>query len=318
MKRAPIRKKSVVMFDLVDKALNHLAVERGLSRNTVEAYSRDLIRFCTFLQDRGITSLQNAEPPDIQGFLAYLHREGLSARSVARNLAAVRSLFRFLMRERILSSDPTSPLRSPRLKKALPKTLSANEVTAILNSPKGDTPLALRDRAMFEVLYATGMRVSELVGSDRSRINDLTNTVIVMGKGGKERIVPLGEYAVEALRQYLNAGRPHIKGSEMTDAVFVNSRGKRLTRQGFWKILKSHALKAGIDRPVTPHMLRHSFATHLLDHGADLRAIQDMLGHADISTTQIYTHVARSRLKAIHTRFHPRSRFTGSEYDIDE
>lgn len=294
------------MEDVVDRFLSHLAVERGLSRNTLDAYSRDLLRFLEFLEDKGIRDLQWVSPPDIQRFLVSLRSRPLSPRSVARHLASVRSFFRFLVRERHMPMNPTAPLQSPRLPRSLPKTLGHSEVEALLTQPAGEGPLELRDRAMLELIYATGMRVSELVGLDLPQVAFITGTVQVRGKGGKERVVPVGEYAMEAFRFYLDRGRPHLLKGRRTQAVFLNRSGRRLTRQGFWKILRSHARRAGVSGKVTPHMFRHSFATHLLEGGADLRAIQDMLGHADISTTQIYTHVVRSRLKEIHRKYHPR------------
>lgn len=294
------------MEGIVDRFLSHLAVERGLSRNTLEAYSRDLLRFLEFLERQSVGDLQRVAPWHVQGFMVSLRALNLSPRSVARHLATVRSFFRFLVRERVMSANPTAPVQSPRLGRSLPKTLTQQEVENLLSQPEGDGPLELRDRAMLELVYATGMRVSELVGLDVSRVTFITGTILVRGKGGKERVVPVGEYAMDALRVYMDQGRPKLQKGRPTQAVFLNRSGRRLTRQGFWKILKGYAKTAQIDVAVTPHMFRHSFATHLLEGGADLRAIQDMLGHADISTTQIYTHVVRNRLKEIHRKYHPR------------
>lgn len=292
--------------DLIDRFLGHMAVERGLSQNTLEAYSRDLLSFVDFLDDREIRTLDEVKPYHVQDFLSLLRGRSLSPRSVARRLAAVRSFFRFLVRRGLVSANPTSALQSPRVGRSLPRTLSQRDVEALLERPSGQDPLKMRDRAMLEVMYATGMRVSELVGLDLHQLNFITGTAQVRGKGGKERVVPLGEYALEALRAYLERGRDRLSKQGSTRAVFLNRSGKRLTRQGFWKALKGYAKGAGIQGGVTPHMLRHSFASHLLEGGADLRAIQELLGHADISTTQIYTHVARGHLKEIHRRFHPR------------
>jgi integrase/recombinase XerD len=292
--------------DLIDRFISHLAVERGLSANTLDAYSRDILRFLEFLKARGVAELQRVKPAEIQAFLVFLRDRKRSARSVARNLAALRSFFRFLVRERLLEINPTVSLHSPKLTRSLPKLLTKQEMESLLSQASGTNPFALRDRAMLEVTYAAGMRVSELVQLDLSQVVFMTGTIRVKGKGGRERIVPLGDYAIEALREYLEKGRVHLQGKKPNNVLFLNRSGNRLTRQGFWKILRGYAKKAGIKRDVTPHMLRHSFATHLLEGGADLRAIQEMLGHADISTTQIYTDVARSRLKMIHSKFHPR------------
>jgi integrase/recombinase XerD len=296
------------MEEIIDRFLSHLAVERGLSRNTLEAYSRDLLRFISFLERGGVKAFDQATPAHLQAFMGALRGRTLSPRSTARNLAAIRSLYRFLVRERIVAGNPTTSVQSPRLGRPLPKALSQDETRALLSVSRVGGPLHLRDLAMLELLYGTGMRVSELVGLDLSQVAFATGTLQVRGKGGKERVVPLGEYALEALRNYLQRGRPRLHRGKTIQAVFLNRSGRRITRQGFWKLLKGYAQRAGIRRGVTPHMLRHSFATHLLEGGADLRAIQEMLGHADISTTQIYTHVARSRLKDIHRRYHPRGK----------
>ncbi len=292
--------------DLIDRFLAHMAVERGLSPNTLEAYSRDLLSFVDFMDDHQVQRIEDVKPYHVQDFLSLLRARKLSPRSVARRLAAIRSFFRFLVRRGLVSANPTSVLQSPRVGRPLPRTLSRTDVEALLERPSGQDPLKMRDRAMLEVMYATGMRVSELVGLDLHQLNFITGTAQVRGKGGKERVVPLGEYALEALRVYLERGRDRLSKRGSTRALFLNRSGKRLTRQGFWKALKGYAKGAGIDSGVTPHMLRHSFASHLLEGGADLRAIQELLGHADISTTQIYTHVARGRLKEIHRQFHPR------------
>jgi integrase/recombinase XerD len=293
---------------VIDGFMGHLAVERGFSPNTLEAYSRDLLGFLDFLEKKGVKSLQDVAPVDVQGFVGALRARELSARSVARHLAAVRSLFRFLRRERVIGANPTASVSSPRVGRSLPKALSRGEVDAILASPSGEGPLGMRDAAMLELLYATGMRVSELVGLDQSQVAFVTGTLQVRGKGGKERVVPVGEYALAALQSYLAHGRPRLLKGKPTTALFLNRSGKRISRQGFWKILKGYGQRTGVSRKVTPHMLRHSFATHLLEGGGDLRAIQELLGHADISTTQIYTHVARARLKEIHKKYHPRGK----------
>jgi len=291
---------------VIDLFLSHLGVERGLSPNTLEAYSRDLLQFLDYLEGKGVRHLGEVTPVHIQGFLAHLRSRSLSPRTAARRLAAVRSFFRFLVRERHLDRNPTAPLRSPKLGRSLPKALGSEEVQAVLSAAHGEDPVDLRNRAMLELLYATGMRVSELVGLDVRSVSFMTGTVQVRGKGGKERVIPVGQYALEALRLYLEKGRRALVKDLDPPALFLNRSGKRLTRQGFWKILKQVTRRAGLQKDVTPHMIRHTFATHLLEAGADLRAIQEMLGHADISTTQIYTHVIRQRLKEIHRRCHPR------------
>jgi len=294
------------MEELVDRFLAHLAVERGLSPNTLEAYSRDLLSFVEFLEDLKLHQVHEVRPAHVQDFLTLLRARKLSARSVARRLAAIRSFFRFLVRRGLVSANPVSALQSPRVGRPLPRTLSQRDVEVLLAKPSGEDPLKMRDRAMLEVMYATGMRVSELVGLDLHQLDFITGTAQVRGKGGKERVVPLGEYALDALKVYLEKGRDRLGQNSSSRAVFLNRSGRRLSRQGFWKALKTYAKGAGMGSGVTPHMLRHSFASHLLEGGADLRAIQELLGHADISTTQIYTHVARGRLKEIHRRFHPR------------
>lgn len=296
------------MEAMLDGFLNHLALERGFSANTLEAYSRDLLRFLEHLEKNGIARLDRVTPAHVQLYMAKLHERGLAPRSAARNLAALRSFFKYLVREKLLASNPTTPVASPRLGRALPKAMSREEIGRLLDAVQGEAPLRLRDQAMLELLYGTGVRISELVGMEISQLSLVTGTIVVRGKGGKERVVPLGQYAAEALQLYLEKGRPQLCKPKSSHALFLNRGGRRISRQGVWKMLKSCAKRAGIPRAVSPHMLRHSFATHLLEGGADLRAIQELLGHADISTTQIYTHVARARLKEIHKRYHPRGR----------
>lgn len=291
----------------LDYFINYLKVERGLSLNTLAAYSRDLTRYLAYLRDReAISAFSQVRPAHLVSFLGELKSAGLSPRSRARNLSALRMLHRFLLREKHSDSDPTALLESPRALQPLPKLLSQQQVDALLNAPRGGTALALRDRAMLEILYATGMRVSELVGL---RLVDLKldiGCINAFGKGGKQRLIPLGEMALEIIQDYLQNSRPKLLKAVIHDQVFLNRSGTPMSRQGFWKNLKRYALQVGITHAVYPHMLRHSFATHLLENGADLRAVQTMLGHADISTTQIYTHVIQERLKQLHQRFHPR------------
>jgi integrase/recombinase XerD len=288
---------------LLDRYLNYLSVEKGLSRNTVMSYARDLGKYFSFLKSR---SHQAVLQKDILSFLSDLSASGIASPSIARCLSAVRGFHKYLLLDGLASDDPTINIESPRGWQRLPKTLSNVEVETLLRQPDPGTPLGLRDKAMLEVLYATGLRVSELVALQRTNLNLERGFVIVVGKGSKERAIPMGETAADAVTAYAERSRPLLlKGAE-SDALFVSSRRRQITRQMFWTRIKQYVRKAGITRPVSPHTLRHSFATHLLDNGADLRAVQAMLGHADISTTQIYTHVSRERLKEVHEKYHPR------------
>ena len=295
------------MDQYLDYFFNYLSVEKGLSNNTLNAYGRDLATYATYLRE----SEKIDNPADISqlillNYLTYLKNNGLSPRSRARVLSALRSFHRFLLRENYVEHDPSAQVESPRSLASLPKLLSQKDVESLLHSPTGDSPIAVRDRAMLEVLYATGMRVSELVGL---RLGDLKldiGCLNAFGKGSKQRLIPLGEVAIEILKEYLQNSRSKLLKDLSSEEVFLNVRGKKLSRQGFWKNLQAHALKAEIKQKVYPHMLRHSFATHLLENGADLRSVQTLLGHADISTTQIYTHVIQERLQKIHQQYHPR------------
>ncbi len=290
----------------LDNFMNYLVVEKGLSTNTLEAYGRDLRRYLEYLGEDGVASVEQVSQAQVLGFLSLLKQTGLSPRSRARALSSIRGFHRFLIAEKFTSKDPTLLLEAPRIMRSLPRLLSQQEVEILLAAPTGVEPLALRDRAMLEVLYATGLRVSELVGLKLADINRDIGCLSTMGKGSKQRLVPLGEVALAALEEYLADGRALLKPESRCQKLFLNRRGRSLSRQGFWKILGRVALKSGIGCTIYPHMLRHSFATHLLENGADLRAVQVMLGHADISTTQIYTHVIRERLKQVHQQFHPR------------
>ncbi|MDT8420557.1 MAG: site-specific tyrosine recombinase XerD [Desulfuromonadales bacterium] len=294
------------MDEYFDLFLNYLTVEKGLAANTLDAYGRDLSRYLNFLRQAKITTPDGISRSDVLNFLTGLRQAGLAPRSRARTLSAVRMFHRFLRLEKLSTQDPTTLVESPRLLRPLPHLLSQSEVERLLAVPRGDQPLALRDRAMLEVLYATGVRVSELVSLRLSDLNLEVGCLSAFGKGSKQRLIPLGEEALAALSDYLERGRAPLNKTGRDQRIFLNRSGKGLTRQGFWKILKRHALAAGIAQTISPHMLRHSFATHLLENGADLRAVQTMLGHADISTTQIYTHVIRERLKQIHQQYHPR------------
>ena len=290
----------------LDHFLNYLLVEKGLSANTLEAYGRDLARYLDYLERERIDDFETVTPAVVLRFLAHLKEGGLSPRSRARALVSLRMLHKFLLGEKITAVNPASRVEPPKSLSALPHILSPVEVERLLEAPRGDGPLDRRDRAMLEVLYATGLRVSELVGL---RLGDLqldVGCLTALGKRSKQRMVPLGAAALEEVRHYLTLGRPLLGRDRGCEIIFLNRAGKGLTRQGFWKIIKRRALEGGVRNNITPHTLRHSFATHLLENGADLRSVQQMLGHADISTTQIYTHVTRERLRKIHEQHHPR------------
>jgi integrase/recombinase XerD len=292
---------------LVDEYLTALVAERGASRHTREAYARDLARYLDFLEDQGLRNVAAIRPPHLNAFFARLRESGLTERSVARALSAVRGLHRFLLATGRAAEDPTELVRRPRAPRRLPGVLSLAQVEGLLAVPDTRRPPGLRDRAMLELLYATGLRVSELTGLPLGAVNLTAGFVRAVGKGDKERVVPVGREALRRLREYLERGRPALLKGRESPALFVGRRGRPLTRQGFWALLKRCARDSGIGRAVSPHTLRHSFATHLLERGADLRAVQMMLGHADLGTTQIYTHVARTHLKEVHRRFHPRA-----------
>jgi integrase/recombinase XerD len=292
---------------LVDAFLDHLAVERGLAENTRLAYRADLEQFTEFLRQQGIQQLNCAQRQHITDYLLRRRKGGLSARSVSRHLAAIRMFCRFLYREKLLGADITQTIDSPKLWRTLPRTLDYGEVERLLAAPDVRTKLGLRDRAMLEFMYATGLRVSEVAGLKLSDINYDAGFVRSIGKGNKERIVPVGKQAIEWVQRYIREARSLFARADGMAEVFVSTRGKPLSRKTIWRLIKKHAGAAGIAKNIMPHALRHSFATHLLDNGGDLRVIQEMLGHADISTTQVYTHVDQQRLKETHYRYHPRS-----------
>jgi integrase/recombinase XerD len=294
------------MRELIDSFLNYLSVERGLAKNTIDSYQRDLTGYINFLESSGFNALSKIQRSDITNFMVSQKNRGLSVNSVARALAAIKSFHRFLVRERVLKADPTSLVDSPRLWKKIPETLSLNEVVALLRQPNVRDKQGMRDKALLETLYATGMRISEAADLKVSNVNLEVGFARCIGKGNKERVVPLGKKAIEGLRKYLDVSRPKFLGSNESDFVFLSRLGKKISRQSLWKIIKRYAREARIKKPIWPHTLRHSFATHLLERGADLRAVQEMLGHANISTTQIYTHINKDRLKTIHRKFHPR------------
>jgi len=291
---------------VLDRYLESLAVERGLSRNTVDGYRNDLSRLGEALAKKGGRDLLAALPADLSAHMRDLQRQGLSPRSSARALSAIRGFYEHLVTAGERKDNPAVNLLPPKLWKPLPKVLSEDEVEALLAAPDVGTPLGLRDRAMLELLYATGLRVSELVGLTLPQLRLDVGFLIAFGKGSKERVVPVGEQAETWVKRYLGEVRPELARGRH-QAVFANKDGDPMSRVGFWMLIKKHGLKAGLRAEISPHVLRHSFATHLLEHGADLRAVQTMLGHADISTTQIYTHVHQQRLKSLYDRFHPRS-----------
>jgi integrase/recombinase XerD len=294
------------MNEQIDRFIRYLGVERGLSRHTIWAYSSDLARFSSFLIESGITDLSAVEERHIVSFME-TGCPHTSARSRARFMSSIRSFFTFLVREGDLSKHPMELLETPKFTKRLPEYLTYGEVQQLLTAPMLTTPWGMRDRAMLEVLYACGLRVSELLGLVRDRINLDAGFLIVTGKGNKERVVPLGIEAVFWLNRYLNEARPRLDRGKVTNLIFLNRRGTALSRQYFWRTVKTYALALNITKDIGPHTLRHSFATHLLSGGADLRSVQMMLGHADIATTEIYTHVDRTRLKQVHKKYHPRS-----------
>jgi integrase/recombinase XerD len=292
---------------MIESYLDHLRVERRLSEHTLEGYARDLRALASFAEGCGLP-LERLDRHALESFVRQLMGSGLAPRSVARTVAAVRGFYRYLVVERALAENPADDLRPPRAWPALPKFLSFEDVDRLLEHPDVSTPRGLRDRAMIEVLYATGLRVSELVATRAADLHLDAEYLTCIGKGNKERIVPIGEQATMWVRRYQGEARPlFVKGKKATTRLFVNARGGPLSRVGFWKILKAYGRQAGLPSTLSPHTLRHSFATHLLERGADLRAIQMMLGHADLSTTQIYTHVLEARLRSVYDRFHPRA-----------
>ena len=288
----------------LDVFIDHLWLEDGLAKNTLESYRLDLSAFSLWLTKQN-KQLLTVDQADIQQYLAVRFPQS-KARSISRLIASLRRFYRYLMRDNKISLDPTIQIQSPKLPRSLPKSLNEDEVLALLDAPNLNESAGLRDRAMLELLYACGLRVSELVGVKVTEVSINDGVVRVTGKGSKTRLVPMGEEAVDWISRYLSEARPDILQKRLCDALFVTNRGQAMTRQAFWYLIKRYALLAGINKPMSPHVLRHAFATHLLNHGADLRVVQMLLGHADISTTQIYTHVARERLKQLHSAHHPR------------
>ena len=291
---------------LLDQFLHYLTVEKGLAKKTLEAYSHDLNRFLDYLQEKRIEDVLGATKLDVRAFLLTLRVKKLSNKTIVRNLVAIRTFFRFLTQEGKLESNPVEDLESPQLAKTLPEILSLREVEELLEAPKPQTPLGIRDQSMLEMLYATGMRVSELVSLQMNQLNLEGGYVLLFGKGSKERAVPLGGEAIKRVSDYLKGARQVLLKGKESPFLFLNRSGRKMSRQVFWKNIKTYGRRAGIRKKITPHLLRHSFASHLLARGADLRSVQMLLGHADISTTQIYTHVTGERLKQVHKRHHPR------------
>ncbi|MFT5136272.1 MAG: integrase/recombinase XerD [Arenicella sp.] len=289
--------------NLIDQFIDALWLESGLAKNTLSAYRSDIHNLAGFIAPNSLLVVQQS---DVQKFLATLLAQGIKASSSARILSTLRRFYRYQIRENRLLADPCTHVLSPKQGRPLPKTLSENQVEQLLGAPNTETILGLRDRAMLEVLYATGLRVSELVNLKLLEVNLQVGVVRIIGKGNKERLVPLGEQAIDYLERYLKCARSELLASKSSDAMFVTARGGAMTRQTFWYMIKRHAKVAGIQSSLSPHTLRHAFATHLINHGADLRSVQMLLGHADLSTTQIYTHVARERLQSMHSQHHPR------------
>jgi integrase/recombinase XerD len=291
---------------LIDEFCDALWLEDGLARNTLESYRRDLSQFALWLDERGGKALPAADHADIQAYLGHQFRRKTRASSAARLLSSLKRFFRYALRQGRIARDPTLNIDAPKLPRPLPRNLTERDVEALLGAPPVGEPLGLRDRTMLETLYASGLRVSELVTLKVSQVSADMGVVRVTGKGSKERLVPLGEEALAWIRRYFREGRPALLGTRTSDDLFVTTRGAAMTRQMFWHLVKRYALQAQLRQAISPHTLRHAFATHLLNHGADLRVVQLLLGHSDISTTQIYTHVARERLKQLHARHHPR------------
>jgi integrase/recombinase XerD len=295
------------MRQLLTKYLNYLLIERGIAQNTLESYGRDLRRFVSFVQEeKKLADVHEVTPEVIVGHLVRIKDEGLAANSMNRSLAALRGFYKYLLREKIIKENPLANIELAKVWMKLPDTISKEEMKTILAQPGTQSVAAIRNTAMMELLYATGIRVSELINLTMNSFNWQVGFVIVMGKGSKERIVPVGKVAYDCVRRYVDEARPKLMQKKSTDVLFLNRFGRKFTRQGFWKIVVECARKAGLQKKVYPHTFRHSFASHLLEGGADLRTVQVMLGHSDISTTQIYTHITRERLREVHQKYHPR------------
>lgn len=298
------------MDDYLKKFIQFSQVEKRMAKNTLLSYERDLKSYLQYIKHvEAVETLNYVQRVHIVQFLSFLKEQGKSAKTLARHVASIRAFHQFLLREQVTNQDPSVLIETPKSERSMPKVLSLEEVEKLLDFSNGQGHFGLRDKAMLELLYATGIRVSELIQIDLEHVNVTMGFIHVTGKSNKERVIPIGKTAADALKRYIEHGRANFtaKNEILESALFLNHHGKRLTRQGFWKILKKLAKEAGIQNELTPHTLRHSFATHLLENGADLKAVQEMLGHADISTTQIYTHVSKSRLKDVYSKFHPRA-----------
>ncbi len=294
------------MKDLINQFLDYLTIERGLSSNTIASYRRDLAKFSEYAASRKINDAAGITKHDVSKYLYFLKDKSLAPGTISRNLVAIKMFYKFLVTERMVKQNPAGLLESPKLSKNLPDVLDMSEVDTMLKGPNLRSPSGMRDKAALELMYATGMRVSELSELEQEGLNMEVGFVRCTGKGGKERIIPVGREAKDALIRYIEKARPKFTKQKGDNHLFLSKLGRKISRQSFWKMLKKYALKAGINKNITPHTLRHSFATHLLEKGADLRSVQEMLGHADISTTQVYTHINKSRLKGIHHKYHPR------------
>lgn len=294
------------MGQLLSMFIDFLAIERGLAKNTLDAYQRDLTDFLDFLKEKNL-QIEDLKKEEMLGYIVNLKQKKRANSTIARHIAAIKTFFKFLQQEGIVAINPVGDLEGPKQQKRLPKVLTIEEIEKLLEKPQSNDPLGNRDKAMLETLYGAGMRVSELLNLDINSINTELGYVRCMGKGSKERIIPLGNKAILSLNAYLKWGRNKLLKNPREYALFLNQHGRRLTRQGFWKILKKYALLAGIEKEITPHVLRHSFATHLLENGADLRSVQEMLGHVDVTTTQIYTHLNPGNIINIYKKSHPRA-----------
>jgi len=294
------------MKELIDTFLNYISVERGLANNTIISYREDLQLYLDYIEECHIDALSKIDKANITNFMLSQKDRGIAPNSIARRLAAIRMFHRFLARERIIKNDPSALIDSPKLWKRVPDTLTINEVDALIAAADVHDTQGIRDRAILETLYATGMRVSEVVNLKKDNVNLEIGFLRCIGKGNKERVIPLGKKAIAGITRYLEVSRPKLLGKKEADYLFLSRFGRKTSRQSLWKMIKKYAKQAHIKKPIKPHIMRHSFATHLLEHGADLRSVQEMLGHSSISTTQIYTHINKDRLKSIHKQFHPR------------
>ena len=301
------------MQEVFNRYVNYLEAERNVSPYTVRNYTSDLLGFFQFLKTKGIGSLRDVDKPVLRDYLSHLMEQSLAKASIARKLSAIRAFYRYLLREGMIPTSPAATTSSPKLDRRLPSFLTIEEVERLLEAPDLSKPEGLRDRALMELLYASGLRVSELASLNLEQVNLNTNEIRVWGKGAKERMVLIGKPAAEALSTYLSQGRPELSGKKLSSALFLNRYGERLIERGVQRVLEKYANIAGIDKRVHPHLLRHTFATHLLDGGADLRVVQELLGHANLSTTQIYTHVTKSQARKVYLSAHPRAREKGNE-----